>query len=589
MKIHLKLLSLLLCLIIVSTSFVSCIENIFEPVTKDTKDTKGDLGNSETSKDSNKTDVLNEEKSLILFNNGAYLAKFIMPDLASESEKSVYAKLRGTIKEKIKADVAYTTDIVPIGQNRDPNETAVLLGNTNYDESKNATQNAKYGDYSIKVIGNKIVLSFTAKEDGMELVNILAKAIKTDGNGCFWVERSFSVTKQALPQLNGLPKYPSNETTIVDCRDSTSMIVAKRTTIADFAEYCSALEKEGFALYSSRDDVNGNFFRIYTKDGIAVNAYFTPSSKSARIISGPITDIPTKEVDKTPENVKPSLTILSQGERFNNGLGMIYLLPNGKFLIIDGGYVRGKQLYNILKDLAPNDEEIIITAWYISHTHGDHQQALTSFLKERHKDVKIESVLYNYTTTEQYNSITTGSDGANSAKSFSNTLTNYLSKDTKVIKPHTGQIYNYGSANVEILYTVEDVLPQTLDYLNTSSLVVRVNIGDHSMLALADTTHVSGDIMRNMFGSYLESDMVQLAHHGTYPGYASLYNTIKAPVLIWPSNLANAKAQINEGAVAAAVSVATDIYIANSGTVTLDLPYTPINNKQQFLNSIGGN
>ena len=367
------------------------------------------------------------------------------------------------------------------------------------------------------------------------------------------------------------------------------MIVARRTTLADFNGYCSQLEQEGFTLYSSRDNVNGNYFRIYTKNGLAINAYFAPSTKSARIISGPITDIPTKEIDKTPENVTPTLTLVSQSERLNNGLGMIYRLPNGKFLIIDGGYVRGKQFYNLLKSLAPNTDEIVIAAWYVTHTHGDHQQALTSFLKERYKDVKIESVLYNYTTSEQYNSITTGSEGAGSATSFNNTLTTYLSKDTKIIKPHTGQIYSYGSTTVEILYTVEDVLPQTLDYLNTSSLVIRVNIGEHSMLALADTTHVSGDIMRDMFGSYLESDMVQLAHHGTYPGYASLYNTIKAPVLIWPSNLANAKTQMNDGAVTAAVNNATDVYIVNSQNITLNIPYTPINNKQDFLNNVGGN
>ena len=209
-----------------------------------------------------------------------------------------------------------------------------------------------------------------------------------------------------------------------------------------------------------------------------------------------------------------------------------------------------------------------------------------TFVRERYKNVKLESILYNYTTAQQYNDVTTGSDGASSARNLENTLSSYIEKDTKIIKPHTGQIYNYGSTKVEIMYTVEDVLPQKLDYLNTSSLVVRVTIGEHSMLALADTTHVSGDILKNTYGAYLESDMVQLAHHGTHPGYASLYNAIKAPVLIWPSNLANAKAQITNGAVAAAVGQATDIYIANSGNITLKLPYTFVNNKQEFLDSL---
>ena len=581
MKINLRLFALLLCLVIAFTSLVSCANGIIEPNQNDTT--------SQKENDDSEGSTIDETKSLILYKNGEYTAKFLIPDIASDSEKAVYAKLRNTIKNKIKADVTYNTDIISVGTERDPNENAVLVGNTNYDESKQVYENMAYGDYALSVINNKIVMSFIAKDDGTELVEILAKAIKTDGKGCYWVERSLSVSKQGLPQLNGLPKYPSSETTLVDCNDSTSMIVANRTTIADFKGYCAELEKLEFTLNASRDDVNGNYFRTYVKGGLAVTAYFTPSTKSARIIAGPATDIPTNEKDEAPETVKPSLTILSQGSRYNNGLGMIYLLPNGKFLIIDGGYVRGKQLYSILEELAPNKQQIVIAAWYISHTHGDHQQSVTSFLRERYKNVKIESILYNYTTTEQYNSITTGGEGANSAKGFATTLSNYLgNSDTKIIKPHTGQIYTYGSTTVEIMYTVEDVLPKALDYLNTSSLVVRVNIGDHSMLALADTTHVSGDILREMYGAYLESDMVQLAHHGTYPGYASLYNAIKAPILIWPSNLTNAKTQITNSAVAAAVNHATDIYLANSGNVTLDIPYTPINNKQQFLDSLDG-
>ena len=580
MKTRLRLISLLLCLILTLISLVSCGGNTAETDAKDTtpSDTLDDSQNS----------LINEDEVLVLFKDGAYTSKFLIPDIASSSEKSVYVKLRSAMKEKTKIDVPYTTDILPAGETRDPNETAVILGNTNYDESKQATENANYGDYSLKIIGNKVVLSFTSKDDGIDLVNILSKAIKTDDNGCFWIERSFSVSKQGLPQLNGLPKYPATDTTLVDCRDSTSMIVAHRTTLDEFRSYCTAIEQAGFTLDSSRDNVNGNYFRTYVKGGLAVTAYFAPSSKSARIIAGPATDIPSKEVDTTPETVSPSLTLLSQNERMNNGLGMLYLLPNGKFLIIDGGYVRSAQLYDIIHKLAPNKQEIVITAWYISHPHGDHQQALTSFLRSNYKNVKIESILYNYTTSDQYNSVTTGSDGASSAISLETNLTKYLKSDTKVIKPHTGQIYRYGSTTVEIMYTVEDVLPQTLDYLNTSSLVVRVTVGDHTLMALADTTHVSGDILRNMYGAYLESDMVQLAHHGTHPGYASLYHAIKAPVLLWPSNMSNVKAQFTNSAVVAAVSYASDIYVANSGMVTLNLPYTPINNKQQLIESLGG-
>ena len=581
MKKALRLLSLLLCFVIALTSLVSCGESIFES-DKDANDSSNSSGKLQG------TTVIDESKYFVLFKDGAYTSKFVIPDMASTAESAVYAKLRSAVKEKISADVAYATDHLSAGQTRDPNESAVLIGNTNYDESKQIFEKQNYGDYSISIVNNKLVLSFITKDDGISLVDTFVRAIKTDNNGSYWIERSFSYERRAIPQLEGIPKYPSAQTTLVESTNNTSMVVASSTTIEEFKSYCTALEKDGFTLYASRDNVNQNCFRTYIKDDMAVNAYFTPYTKSARIVVGPSTDVPPTEKDTTPEIYTPSLTLISQGSYYNNGLGMVYLLPNGKFLIIDGGMVKSNQLYNILLELAPDPSNITITAWYISHTHGDHQQTLLSFLKSRYENVKIESILYNYTTTAQYNAITTGADGVNTAKNFESTLISYVGKDTKKIKPHTGQIYNYGSAKVEIMYTVEDVLPKTLDYLNTSSMVVRVTIGDHSMLALTDTTHVSGDILKNMYGSYLESDMVQLAHHGTYPGYASLYHAIKAPILIWPSNMQNVTEQISNSAVVAAISYATDIYVANAGTITLALPYTPINNKQEFLDSLGG-
>ena len=576
MKKKIRLLSLILALIMTALAFASC-----------SGANSSDDSQKKTDSNGKVIPEFDESESIMIFTDGKYTANVIIPDLASDAEKSIYIKIRAELKAKTGVNPAYTTDLIPIGQTRDPNENAIILGKTNFEEAIQIANASEYGDYSLKVVNNKINFHFNTKQEGEALLKIFMDSLKTDNNGSYWIKRNLSVSKQALPQLSGLPRYPANETNLVDCRNGTSMIVANPTTLGDFQEYCTQIEAMGYTLYSSRDNVNGNYFKTYTKDKLAITAYFSPSSKSARIISGSIDDIPTKEVDTTPEIHTPSLTLLSQGSRYDNGLGMVYLLPNGKFLIIDGGYVRSQQLMEKLRSLAPDPENIVITAWYISHTHGDHQRALTSFLRDYRESVKIESILYNYTTTAQYNSITTGADGADTATQFENTINQYVGKDTKVIKPHTGQIYNYGSTQVEILYTVEDVLPKTLDYLNTSSLVVRVKIGEHTMLALADTTHVSGDILRNMFGSYLESEMLQLAHHGIYPGYASLYETIKGKVLLWPSNLDNAQKVMTDNAVATAVKHASDVYVANSGDVTLEIPYTIVNNKQDFLNSIG--
>lgn len=579
---HLKWLSLLLAATTCLAALISC-----SPKPNEKKDDVHQNNDAQAAEATQAPQGVSDPNYITLFENSSYTAKVIVPENSTTAESSVYANLRADLEEKTSISPTYTTDHINEGETRDPNECAILVGNTNYDESKQSYSSLTYGDSSIQVINNKIVLAFTTKDEGLTLVDKLIKAIETDAANVFKVKRTLSFATQTVSLPSDMPQYPSTQLSLVDCDDDTTMIVASRTTLDEFNLYCNALtEQSGYALYSSRDNVNGNYFRSYTKDSKAISAYFTPSSKTARIISGPISDLPSKEADTTPEKYEPSLTIVAQSERVNNGLGMIYLLPNGKFLIIDGGYDRRDNFYKILRELAPDEDEIVIAAWYMSHPHGDHQQALMNLVKNHADDVKIESILFNYTLPERYENITTGSDGAGASRNFRTTLSRYLDKDTKIIKPHTGQIFEYGSAKVEILFTVEDVLPGDIDYLNTTSLVTRITIGEHSMIALADTTHVTSKTLENNFGSYLQSEMVQLAHHGTYPGYASLYTKINAKVLIWPSNYSNAESQITNSAVAAAVKYATDVYVANKSNITLKIPYTCVNNKQQFLTDI---
>jgi hypothetical protein len=591
MKPYLKLISLMLVSIMLLSALASCSPsfNLIEDNENndgENKDGEQQEGNQDGDAEQTANDPENPDV-LTIFKNSAYTVKVVIPENATTAESSVYANLRSELEDKISVAAPYITDRLNEGESRDPNEYAILVGNTNYEESKQAYEGLTYGNSSLQVVNNKIVLAFTTRDEGMTLIHRLARAIETDSNKSFWIARSLSFTNKSVTLPSDMPEYPSSQLSLVDCDDDTTMIVAGRTTLDEFNLYCNALvEQSGYTSYSSRDNVNGNYFRTYTKDSTAVTAYFMAYSKTARIISGPISHIPTKDADTTPERYEPELTIVSQSEWMNNGLGMIYLLPNGKFLIIDGGYDRRDNFYKLLKNLAPDEDEIVIAAWYISHPHGDHHQALMNLLKNHSKDVKIESILFNFTLPERYDAITTGSDGSGASKNFRNTLARYLGKDTKIIKPHTGQIYEYGSAQVEVLFTVEDVLPGELDYLNTTSLVTRIKIGEHSMMALADTTHVTSKALENNFGSYLQSEMVQLAHHGTYPGYASLYTKINAKVLIWPSNYSNAESQITNSAVAAAVKYATDVYVANKTNITLKIPYTCVNNKQDFLADI---
>ena len=548
---------------------------------------------SESSSDEN-SGASNEEIYNGVFpilKDGKYILRVIMPDIPTDTEKAVYTKLRTAIANKTKVKVDTHTDYLKENETHDKNEYVILVGETNYGESKWIYEKSKAGSYGIQIINDtRLAFYFSTESEGVKLVNEFISSIKTDDNGYFWVKNDLKIEKTTSFKLETVPKYPS-ETTSVDCGDQTTMLVAKNTNLKMYESYCTTLTSSGFTEYSRRDDINGNYYRIYTKGTMALNVYFTKSKSTTRIISGPLDDIPSKDVDRTPEtNKNVTLTMLAQGEETDCGLGLIIHLPNGKFIIFDGGFSLYDQLYKKLTEIAPKGERINITAWFVSHPHYDHQDAVTYFIKKHAQSVDVENVFYNYATTEYYKN-TTQEGNASGLETVTDGLDNLLSNNfgrtTNIIKPHTGQVYTFGSVTAEILYTVEDVMPSKLDYVNTSSLIVRFKVKDQTILALADATHTVSTILQDTYGSYLKSDIVQLAHHGTYPGHASLYTKINAPVLLWPTNTANAKAQYSNSAVKEALAKAKDVYLSKDADVTLPLPYNVQNNKQAFLKSIG--
>ena len=530
------------------------------------------------------------EGTFPIFKNGAYMVRVIMPDIPTDTEKAVYTKLRSSLKGKTKVQVASSTDYLKDGESHDKNEYVILVGETNFRESQWIYGRTTANSYGIQVANKtRMIFYFSTVAEGEKLVKDFIAAIKTDDSGYYWIENSFEVSKNTKFKTETVPNYPT-ATAKTDCGDDTVMLTAKNTNLSAYEKYCSTLKSSGYSEYSKRDNINGNYYRIYTKGTMALNVYFTKSSSTVKIISGPLDDIPSKDIDRTPEsNKKVTLTMLSQGEETDCGLGLILHLPNGKFIIFDGGFSLYDQLYKKLTELSPKGKPITIAAWFVSHPHYDHQDAVTYFIQKHGTAVDVENIFYNYATSDVYKA---ASEESNSGlQSFTGGLENLIKvnfgRTTNVIKPHTGQIYTFGSVTAEILYTVEDVLPSKLDYINSSSLIVRFKVKDQTILALADATHTVSTILQNSYGSYLKSDIVQLAHHGTYPGHASLYTKINAPVLLWPSNTANAKKFYSDSAVKEALAKAKDVYLSKNVDATLNLPYSVQNNKSSFLKSIG--
>ena len=119
--------------------------------------------NSNDSKDTNKTTQGTESipaNAYLLFQGGDYTIKAIMPDKPTDIENTVYAKLRATIKNKTGKTLQTNTDYLKSGEKHSANDPEILVGLTNYDESKKIYTDISNGTYGVKFSGKKIIFYF---------------------------------------------------------------------------------------------------------------------------------------------------------------------------------------------------------------------------------------------------------------------------------------------------------------------------------------------------------------------------------------------------------------------------------------------
>ena len=396
-----------------------------------------------------------------------------------------------------------------------------------------------------------------------------------------------------------LPQYVGGKQRVMDAADGIDLLLIEETTKNEYESFCNALKAEGYGVYVTRI-LNGNIYTTFTKDATFVHTHYAPSNATVKVTMGDVCDLPVRKEDAIIKNVcEPKLTFVAQRAdkpehepHTDIGLSVILTLSDGRLVVLDGGMPNEKNhlgLLDAMRNASPDKDNIVIAGWYLSHAHIDHHGAAWQFILQHLDKVKIESFVLNYAADEHYENLTEDSwKKADDAQLFRGALEK-ISPDTKVIKAHSGQVYYYGEEAVEIVYSVEDYYPTPLNYNNSSSLVLRLHVKGNTVMLLADTTHTSGARMMELHRDALKSDMVQIAHHGMWASYSQLYRYINAPVLLWPSNLTNAKKWFNDSVVQTTIGIAEDVYLSgNSEDTVLTFPYEIKHNKADFLKQIEG-
>lgn len=284
-----------------------------------------------------------------------------------------------------------------------------------------------------------------------------------------------------------------------------------------FSSYCRLLEKEDFEQKEARTN-GGQFYAAYSRDNIGFFLNYYEGTRELYMVEE--TDcLYFSFCDKARgQSVAPQIT---QVELEDFGMCYAIRLSDGRFVVMDGGRPfepDADRLFKCLKEGSPY-ETPVIACWIMTHPHSDHFEGYLAFMAKYADEVEIESYLLNFPEHDDFEHYAKLAQSDNRFETDSSSYANippmyeYMKKSGGIIyMGHTGQIYRFTDAVIEILACMDDTIHAT-DSINSSSLVMRMELGGQVILFMTDASF-SAAKLNDKYGSYLKADILQVPHHG---------------------------------------------------------------------------
>ena len=593
-----RLLALLLALVMLCSAFVGC--GTTEPV-----------GSNTTAYTTSSEFVATEPEAPaqaqlnIVVDGKAQYSIIRDEDLSAAAGEVTHAR---TILEQIKsltgANATLGTDWVSRGKELNSDTNEILIGYTDYPETQQVIATLSYGEWAVRAVGNKIVIfGFDTAALGNAVAAFkvaLKQGVSEDGKSITLDAAAIEKTGNANKQLSALPKFDGGTYgAYYEGGNDCDEIIIRDATPELYNAYLKKLESAGYTKYTDHQ-ITDNLFATYTSDKYTVTAGYYDYETSVRLIIEPL----APAVGLEEENVyavvtTPQMTLLGQeyttaGVTHANGQCVLIRLSDGRFIIIDGGHSRAEVASNLLSamkeqsaEYAKSMKDITVAAWIVTHAHGDHFGTLVNRYAT-FQGITVERILINFLSeTERLKAIastTVGKnwdDGEGAAAAKIPTAAQALGAEIYIV--HTGQVFYFADLEIEVLYTIESFAPEVCNALNTTSLVMRMDIAGTIYMSTGDATGNGLEICTNMYGDYLQSDIVQVAHHGgstwgNNAGTTKAYEVINAPTAVWARGLTGFETAAAQSwnAVLYKVSNYKEQYISGAigDVVILPMPYT---------------
>lgn len=272
----------------------------------------------------------------------------------------------------------------------------------------------------------------------------------------------------------------------------------------------------------------------------------------------------------------------------NCGMSYVIHLPDGRFLLIDGGYFTPGEDDRLFEFLTARSKGVpVIAGWFFSHAHQDHVGNFIQFIRKYRHRVVVEKMLYNFQPVDvsQVTGDWMSSDPA-TVKAFYETVDEYCS-DVEQVTVRTGDHFTFEDVDLDVIFTHEE-LPAGRGSFNDHSTVLRATVGGQRILWLADVGKWACPVLLER-PEALRCEIVQVSHHGidNFDVLQQVYAATGAKVVLWPA-ASYLFVEKNEQAINHFVLHGLDgaeHFVSGYGTVELPLPYqtgTAIKHEKQF-------
>jgi hypothetical protein len=361
-------------------------------------------------------------------------------------------------------------------------------------------------------------------------------------DGTWAIDRDLIISERDLMASRTIPVYETlngrvaGEGTYRNAYDGFTVCI-ERTNAEEFAAYLEKLAELGYTKYDENSIGMVDFY-TYTKDSAALYVQYNTSDKQkgpfARMTLTFGETLPSTEKPTYTKEVDSSVNCLARVEGAGGwGMGMIFQLADGSFVITDGALNTSADQARLLKYMQDNKPashaKPVISCWLWTHAHGDHIDLCHKALQNWKTKVDIKMFAYNFVNFPDF----VGTD-VDPGEYYGQGMIDYAKlhyPNTPHWIMHAGQRLYIADAVIECIWSHEDVWPTKLVGVNDSDTVFSITIDGVKTMMLGDCERPN-NIMISWYGDAMKSTVVQNSHH-TINGPTLMYEYIDPMHSFW--------------------------------------------------------